>query len=78
MNIALESTTVLVDIETADGRVVPVRVWKGITQGGIPIEAFIFSVAVNNEEDAKRFEVEKPEYMKRTIDTYSLAKDTGQ
>jgi hypothetical protein len=53
MRITIEST----DISTQmDG--VPVRLWEGTTEDGIPCKVFIHRIAVANEQDAAVFEQE--------------------
>jgi len=53
MKIAIESTAVLT---TVDG--IGVRLWRGTTESGIPVQVFVRRIAVLNESDAAEFERE--------------------
>lgn len=56
MKIEIESTYLLTDIEG-----VSVRLWEGITEGGIKCKVFVHRLAVHNNEDASEFEHELQE-----------------
>jgi len=60
MKITIESTTRLVDIETAGGRV-PGRVWEGTTETGIPVYCVITRVAVREDAPQAQFQAELKE-----------------
>lgn len=51
MKASIESTDI---ITTLDG--VPARVWRGVTEAGVPFVAFIHRVSVEVDEDATEFE----------------------
>jgi hypothetical protein len=53
MKIIIESTDAITQI---DG--VPVRLWEGTTEDGVPCKVFIHRIAVANEQDATVFEKE--------------------
>ncbi len=53
MKLTLESTPT---ITTIDG--VPVRLWEGVTQDGIPVKVFIHRIAVASDQDHAAFERE--------------------
>jgi hypothetical protein len=53
MKIMIESTTVTTRLDN-----VPVRLWEGTTEDGIPCKVFIHRIAVANEQDATVFEQE--------------------
>lgn len=44
MKITIESTSKVVEF-VSDGIVVPARVWQGVTENGIPVQAFITRIA---------------------------------
>lgn len=44
MKITIESTTKIVQLETASGSV-PARVWQGETANGIPVQVFITRIS---------------------------------
>lgn len=51
MKLMIESTDQLTHI---DG--VPVRLWEGATEDGIPCKVFIHLIAVANDEDSSAFD----------------------
>lgn len=51
MRLMIESTDALTSL---DG--VPVRLWEGTTEDGIPCKVFIHRIAVANEQDASTFD----------------------
>jgi hypothetical protein len=53
MKLMIESTDVTTRL---DG--VPVRLWEGTTEDGIPCKVFLHRIAVANEQDATAFETE--------------------
>lgn len=57
MKLELESTTKIVEISVG-GAFVPVRVWEGHTESGIPVHCFIARVAVAPEHPLEQFELE--------------------
>jgi hypothetical protein len=58
MKIAIESTDVITRI---DG--VPVRLWEGVTEDGIPCKVFVHRIAVRDDQDSARFEKELAEQL---------------
>jgi hypothetical protein len=58
MRIMIESTDALT---TIDG--VPVRLWEGTTEDGIPCKVFVHRIAVHNEQDASTFDVRLQEQL---------------
>lgn len=42
---------------------VPVRLWEGKTESGIPCKVFVHRVAVHNDHDSTQFEAELKEQM---------------
>ena len=57
MKITIESTTRIV---TANG--VECRVWEGVTERGVKIQALIPRIAVANGQDTSQFEAELREH----------------
>lgn len=57
MKIAITSTEQLTEV---DG--VPVRVWDGVTEGGVPVKVFVHRLAVHKDEDCAAFERELREF----------------
>ena len=53
MKIMIESTDATTRLDN-----VPVRLWEGVTEDGIPCKVFIHRIAVANEADATVFERE--------------------
>lgn len=53
MKITIESTNTLTEIDR-----VPVRVWRGVTERGVPCIVFVHRLAVDKAEDAAQFEAE--------------------
>ena len=58
MRIQIESTDLLT---TMDG--VPVRLWNGTTEGGVPCKVFVHRLAVAAFEDAEQFDRELAEQL---------------
>lgn len=56
MKITMTSTETLTDI---DG--VPVRLWEGVTEGGVACKVFVHRLAVHKDDDASAFERELQE-----------------
>jgi hypothetical protein len=52
---ATEKTT------TIDG--VPVRLWEGVTEGGVPCKVFVHRIAVHHSHDSTQFERELAEQL---------------
>jgi hypothetical protein len=57
MKITIENTTKIVELNI-DGRLVPVRIWEGQTESGIPVHCYITRIAVHRDEDSSQFEAE--------------------
>ena len=58
MKISIEATDKLTRI---DG--VPVRLWEGITEGGVKCKVFVHRIAVHKTEDSAQFEQELEELL---------------
>lgn len=55
MKVTLESTSKTTTL-IVDGAEVPVRIWEGVTAGGIRCHAYIALIAVSDSDDSKEFE----------------------
>lgn len=58
MRITIEATDKLTEI---DG--VPVRLWEGVTDGGVPCKVFVHRVAVRDHHDTGAFDRELAEQL---------------
>lgn len=58
MKATLQSTTKIIDLQTADGQMVQARVWEGTSEGGIPFFALVTRVMVRADQDQTEFERE--------------------
>lgn len=58
MRLTIESTEQITHI---DG--IPVRVWEGITEDGIPCKVFVHRIAVRDDQDSGRFDRELAEQL---------------
>lgn len=58
MQIQLESTTKIVQLDIAPGVSVPARLWEGHTASGIPVHCYVTRIAVDKNEDTSQFEAE--------------------
>jgi hypothetical protein len=57
MKITIESTTKMVQLNG-----VPARVWRGETESGIPVHAFVTRIAVSGDQDQSQFQRELQEH----------------
>jgi hypothetical protein len=57
MKILLQSTDDIFVMQTDRGAV-PVRLWEGATEHGIPVRAFIAAIAVSADQDQTQFDRE--------------------
>lgn len=58
MKLQIQATEKLTEIAG-----VPVRLWEGKTESGIPCKVFVHRVAVHNDHDSSQFETELKEQM---------------
>ena len=66
MQVKVEPTPEMFSVPV-HGVMVPVRIWRGVTESGVAMDLYVFSV-VPDEDCRDQFELEKPGYMKRTRD----------
>ncbi len=60
MKVALESTDLIIKIKSHrhDGVEIEARVWEGVTESGIPIQAMICQLAVQDSQRQDEFTAE--------------------
>jgi hypothetical protein len=58
MKVTLESTSKIIQHSLGCGQSVDVRVWEGTTETGLPIRAFLTTIAPQDVEDLQRFDGE--------------------
>lgn len=51
MQVTIESTTQVVELEMPDGAVVPARMWEGQTTSGIPVHCFVTRICPSIHKD---------------------------
>jgi hypothetical protein len=51
MKLTIESTSQLTRIDN-----VPVRVWEGVTEDGVPCKVFVHRIAVRDDQDTEAFD----------------------
>lgn len=66
-----------------NGVKVPVRIWAGVTSGGVKVEAYVLSITPNDDADAAKMKAELPGFMVPSravysIDTRSVAEKRAQ
>jgi len=71
MKATIEPTPELYDAPI-NGVKVPVRIWKGTTTGGVPIEAYVLSITPDHEHDIAAFKAELPPFMQPSRETYTI------
>lgn len=64
MNVLLEPTPEI-DWFIINGGRVPLRIWRGATDGGIAIEAYVLSIVPVDHADDARLKEAIPEFMSR-------------
>lgn len=71
MKATLEPTSELYEAPI-NGVRVPVRIWKGLTEGGVRIEAYVLSITPDNSEDSNRLRDELPDFMVPSRQMYNI------
>ena len=51
MRITIESTDKVVELETAEGAIVPARIWQGTTARGVPVTVFVTRISPDVSTD---------------------------
>ncbi len=74
MKATIENTDCIVDLNIeGKGKPVQARIWKGVTEKGIPFEMAVVRVAAHKDADCAEFvrdlqEVEAPRYISAAFD----------
>jgi hypothetical protein len=55
-----------------NGVQVPVRIWRGATGGGVPIEAYVLSITPDDAADQERLRAELPPFMRHSREMYDI------
>lgn len=71
MKATVEPTPDLYDAPI-NGVMVPVRIWRGRTEGGVPIEAYVLTITPEHAADAATLQAELPGYMRPTREMYRI------
>lgn len=72
MRMTIEPTPEMCDAPV-NGRMIPVRIWHGHTEGGIEVEAYVVSITpVNGESDVEQLREELPDFMMRSRVMYDI------
>ena len=71
MKIYLEPTPELY-LAPINGVDVPVRIWRGATNSGLPIEAYVLSITPDNDDDSPLLKAELPAFMKPSRQTFKI------
>jgi len=58
MKVTLHSTETIVQLDTADGRSMPARLWRGETDKGVEVIAFVTRIAAAIDADLVEFDKE--------------------
>jgi hypothetical protein len=72
MRIDIEPTPELYDAPI-NGVIVPVRIWRGTTNNGANIEAYVLSITPDSDEDAVKLKAELPFFMTPSRQQYQIA-----
>ena len=72
MRIDIEPTPELYEAPI-NGAHVPVRIWKGFTDNGAAIEAYVLSITPNTSEDGAKLKSALPFFMVRSQQMYQVA-----
>lgn len=52
MKITIESTSEVLDIAVPGGGTVPARIWKGFTDGGVPVDCYVTRISPQTHDSA--------------------------
>lgn len=56
---------------------IPFRVWRGFTNDGIQIEAYVLAIVPVNDADAERLKQARPAFMTPARDAFNIALESG-
>lgn len=71
MNITIEPTEEISEV-VINGVKVPTRVWKGATEKGVTLEAFVLCIVPVVHAEVEALKAELPAYMKPARDTFAI------
>jgi len=71
MKATIEPTPEMFDAPI-NGVAIPLRIWKGQTEAGIAIEAYVLSITPDNDLDRDLLRAELPEYMRPSRETFAI------
>lgn len=63
MEIQLTPTPQMFDIKLRDGRTMPTRIWKGLTNNLTLIDAYVFCIVPTTEQGKENLQRELPDFM---------------
>lgn len=72
MKITIEPTPEIYEAPV-NGVNVPVRIWRGVTEDGVHLEAYVLAVTPNENEDLEKFRQGLPQFMVRASQMYQIA-----
>lgn len=55
-----------------NGATIPLRVWTGHTERGIPVDAYVLAITPGNAEDHQRLRAEMPSFMRPARDAFTI------
>lgn len=76
MKITLESTSTVVTMRTPEG-FMPVRLFEGTLESGIPVHAYVARVYSNSLDDAPRLEAEQANHREPSPAILAILADRG-
>ena len=71
MKLTIEPTLEIYDAPI-NGVKVPVRIWQGVSEGGVAVEVYVLSVTPKRAEDLAALRREVPEFMRLSRETYRI------
>lgn len=71
MKITITPTRELYDVPI-NGQAVPTRIWSGVTEGGVVVEAYVISIVPVQASDTERLRAELPDFMVRSRQMYRV------
>lgn len=77
MKVTLESTSTIATLNTPDGSV-PVRLWEGTTESGIPVHAFVARVLPNALDDEPRINAEVANHREPSPAVVAIMAERGE
>lgn len=72
MRIDIEPTPEMFDAPI-NGVIVPVRIWRGFADSGVPIEAYVLSITADESADVEKLRSTLPFFMTPSRQMYQIA-----